>query len=325
MKSGPVDVFAGAASSLVIMVVVAMMVTLRGGDGGTGGGVDAAAWVVAPRTMVMQRDSGRGAASTRAWWNRHPGSTARGASRGVIVRRMVTDDDDDAAAADTRVDGATMFQGVRWDATTTTTTSSSSSSSTANYNDQSETSASKAAATGTVNERLLIELQQAADQEKFGPRSDLGKKMGWNSFRSSKTDVERKAAIAEARDLNGVSPFVALAGALFALGGAAGLWFLTQFLAEYFALHPTESNIYFVTRVSAVFRNVIVGLVSLASGFFGVTGVGLFLLAVRVAYGVARGELDPTPIRRAQKEEDDLDVSSVWDMMLNKKTKRGRR
>ena len=182
----------------------------------------------------------------------------------------------------------------------------------------------KLAATGTVNERLLAELKQAAEQEKYGARSKMGQKMGLNSFRSSQTDEERRAATEEARDLNGVNPLIALAGSLFALAGAAGLWLLTQYLAGYFALHPVESDVYFVTRVAAVVRNVVMGFVSLASGFFGVTGLGILMLVVRVAYGVATGELDSTPIKTSKKG-DELDVSSVWDFMLNKKSKRGRR
>jgi hypothetical protein len=154
--------------------------------------------------------------------------------------------------------------------------------------------------------------------------------MGLSAFKSSKTDAERQAALVEARNLNGVNPLIALAGSLFALTSAAALWYLTQYLATYFAMHPVvETDFYFVSRVSSVFRNVVMGLVSLASGFFGVTGVGILLLAARVAYGVAMGELDPTPIPTAKKD-DGLDATSSssnnpWDLMLNKNSKRGRR
>lgn len=196
----------------------------------------------------------------------------------------------------------------------------------ASYTAADDKSASSAhqAVTGTVNERLLAELQQAADKEKFSARSNAGQKLGF-AFRSSKTDAERKASIAEARDLNGVNPLVALAGSLIALGGAAGLWLATQYLAAYFALHPVETDVYFVARVAAVFRNVAIGLVSLASGFFGVTGIGILLLAVRVAYGVVTGELDPTPIKSYKKGGAELDVGNAWDLMLSKTSKRGRR
>ena len=187
-----------------------------------------------------------------------------------------------------------------------------------------------AAITGTVNERLLVELQEASDREKYGARSRMGKKMGLlsSSFKSDTTDAERQARIAEARNLNGVNPVVALAGSVFALGAAAGLWALTNFLAEYFVLHPIEEEtVYVVARITAVFRNVVMGLVALASGFFGVTGLGIFLLGVRVAYGVLTGELDPTPIQssKATLEKEKVDLGSVWDLMTNKNQKRGRR
>jgi hypothetical protein len=104
------------------------------------------------------------------------------------------------------------------------------------------------------------------------------------------------------------------------LAAAAGLWVITNLLAEFFALHPVESDLYFVQRVSSVFRNIVMGMSSLASGFFSVTGVGIFLLAVRVAYGVAKGELDPTPLKKNDKGEPQL--PNVWDLMLNKKPDR---
>ena len=78
-----------------------------------------------------------------------------------------------------------------------------------------------------------------------------------------------------------------------------------------------DSEVYFVIRSAQVVRNVAMGLISLASGFFGVTGLGIFLLGVRVAYGVTTGELDPTPIKQNQKEK--VDMPNVWDLMLNKK------
>ena len=120
--------------------------------------------------------------------------------------------------------------------------------------------------------------------------------------------------------MNGVNPVVAIVGSLFALGTAFGLWIATNKLGLFFATHPVDSEVYFVVRSSQVVRNVAMGLISLASGFFGVTGLGIFLLGVRVAYGVATGELDPTPIKQNQKEK--VDMPNVWDLMLNKKPNR---
>jgi hypothetical protein len=186
-------------------------------------------------------------------------------------------------------------------------------------NDDQEPIAS--AATNTINERLMEELREATLEEK-GPKSSFGKKLGLDAFRSEKSEEEREAAIAEARDLNGVNPAVALAGSAFALAVAGGLWALTNFLVEYFVIHPVESDAFVVERVTAVMRNVIIAIVTLASGFFGVTGLGIFLLGVRVAYGVATGELDPTPIKKSKQDE--VEMPNVWDLMMNKKPGRRR-
>lgn len=176
------------------------------------------------------------------------------------------------------------------------------------------------AATNTINERLLTELQEAANKEKFGARSSMTKQMGMGGFNMDKTDAERQAAIDAARNLNGVNPLVALAGGLFGLAMAGVLWFVTLQLAEWFAMNPVQTDVYFVQRTTAVIRNIVMGLSSLASGFFGVTGVGIFALGVKVAIGVAKGELDPTPI--VKKKGDEIDLPNMWDLMLNKKPTR---
>lgn len=184
---------------------------------------------------------------------------------------------------------------------------------------------------GSVNDRLLVELQQAAALEKSGIRNPSLKEnrlmKAASFFKSSKTDAERKAAIAEAQNLNGVNPVTTLFGSIFALLCAAGLWYATQSLAEYFALNPPDPNdAYFVVRVTSVSRNVVMGLSALASGFFGVTGFGILLLALRVGWGVITGELDPappTPTRSTTNSVDNFELDNVWDLMLNKKPKRG--
>ena len=56
------------------------------------------------------------------------------------------------------------------------------------------------AATSTVNERLLSEIQASVDKEKYGS----GKTREYfKEFQSQKTDEERERSIEEARDLNG--------------------------------------------------------------------------------------------------------------------------
>jgi len=179
---------------------------------------------------------------------------------------------------------------------------------------------SNIAATNTINERLMAELQQAADKEK-GPRfGGYGEKLGLTGEGNQKTEEERKRSIDEARNLNGINPAVALTGGVVTLIMASVLWFGTGEIGKYFALNPMDSDIYFIQRLTSVFRNVIMGIASLASGFCGVTGLGIFGLGVRVAYGVTVGELDPTPIKRP-KRDIEFQLPNAWDLM----TKPGRR
>lgn len=185
--------------------------------------------------------------------------------------------------------------------------------------DDKATEGDESAATGTINDRLMVELQEAADKEKFGAKSGVGKKLSLTG-RPTKTPEEQEKALREARDLNGVNPAVALGGGLFAFAAAGALWYATTELGTFFALHPVETDVYFVQRLASVFRNLVMGLASLASGFFGVTGMGIFLLGVRVAVGVAKGELDPTPIKK--KQSDSPKMPDVWDLMMNKKPNR---
>lgn len=185
-----------------------------------------------------------------------------------------------------------------------------------------ETAIPDKAVTNTVNERLMAELKAQEKEEKYGAKSSAGKKLrivdGYG--RPRKTDAEIQAAIAQVRDLNGVNPLVALTGSFFALGVAAALWYATGKLGAFWALHPVTSDVYFVQRSAGVVRNVSMGLVSLAAGFYGVTGLGIFLLGVRVAYGVITGELDPTPIKQNQQvRADKVDMKNMLDLMTNKK------
>lgn len=49
-----------------------------------------------------------------------------------------------------------------------------------------------------------------------------------------------------------------------------------------------------------------VGITTLASGFTGVISIGLFLLGITVAIGVAKGELDPNNEKIIEKVEEKL-------------------
>mmetsp|Transcript_58810 Transcript_58810/g.70138 ORF Transcript_58810/g.70138 Transcript_58810/m.70138 type:complete len:279 (+) Transcript_58810:34-870(+) len=190
-----------------------------------------------------------------------------------------------------------------------------------------EKSPPKAAATNTINARLLSEIENQTSLQK-APKTDLGKKAAqvFASSRPEITDEEREAKLAEARDLNGVNPVVAITASLFAFGFAVATWTLTQYLAGQFASHPVESDVYFIQRLASVFRNLVMGLFSLASGFFGVTGMGIFAMGVRVAYGVAKGELDPTPVSKKSGGGEEIKLPNAWDLMMGKKPgRRGRR
>ncbi|GFH54777.1 hypothetical protein CTEN210_11253 [Chaetoceros tenuissimus] len=181
------------------------------------------------------------------------------------------------------------------------------------------------AKTNTVNERLMAELQAATEAEK-GPKTKMGEKFKGAFRYSDKTDEEREAALEAARDLNGVNPVVTILASFFAFGMAFGCWVLTQYLAGVFATHPPPADApYAFVRAASVFRNAVMGLVSLASGFAAVSGLGVFLLGVRVAYGVVTGELDPTPIKKPGVKNDEIEIPNVWDLMMNKKPNRKRR
>jgi len=186
----------------------------------------------------------------------------------------------------------------------------------------------------TINDRLLAEVQREVDKTKGigegrGPvsvsvsesesGSDTSKKYAFQ-YGPAKTEEERLAALREAQNLNGVDPWSTILSSFFALGMAFGIWTFTQYLGEVFASHPITTDVYFLQRIQGVFRNMIMGLFSLMSGFFGVNGLGILFLGLRVAYGVLNGELDPTldnnKAAQAKKLADkNVNFSNVWDFM----------
>lgn len=177
--------------------------------------------------------------------------------------------------------------------------------------------------TNTVNSRLQAEIEQARSAE-FQPKTEFGAKLAKSfSYGNRKTDEEREADIAAARDLNGVNPTVTIIASFFAFGLSYCLWFATGWLAEFFFNHPVPLDApYAFTRFAGVIRNLVMGISSLASGFSGFIGLGVFCLGVRVAYGVITGELDPTPIKKKALTgglEDDIALPNAWDLMMGKK------
>ncbi len=94
-------------------------------------------------------------------------------------------------------------------------------------------------------------------------------------------------------DLNGINPLIPLLFSAFpALMAYAG-WKASSYLTANFAIQFIDSEIYPVQRLAIVLRNVVVGITTLATGFTGAIGLGLFAMGVAVAIGVMKGELDP--------------------------------
>ena len=128
----------------------------------------------------------------------------------------------------------------------------------------------------------------AATQSETGPKTRMGEKFKDSFKYTDKTDAERELALEQAKDLNGVNPTVTILASFFAFAMALGLWSLTQFLAGVFLTHPISDDApYAFARFASVFRNAVMGLTSLASGFSFVSGLGVFALGVRVAYGTS--------------------------------------
>eukprot|EP00978_Attheya_sp_CCMP212_P039692 scaffold208756_cov46-Attheya_sp.AAC.2 len=177
-----------------------------------------------------------------------------------------------------------------------------------------------AAAVNTVNERLLAELNAASEREVSGKNSK--RRAIVNEVRSRKSDAEREKAIEEARNLNGVNPAVAMVGGILAMVAAFFIWeFTTTWVAAHLPVLNEVDTPYAALRLASLFRNVVMGGMSLASGFFGVTGLGIFCLGIRVAYGVLQGELDPTPLASSSADDKDsngLVLPGAWDLMMGK-------
>lgn len=110
---------------------------------------------------------------------------------------------------------------------------------------------------------------------------------------SAKTPSASSNRLNKIEDLNGIDPITSFFFAFFPLGMSYFGWQLSVYLAEHFAIQFVDSEIYPVQRFTIVARNLVVGMSSLATGFCGVVSLGLFLLSIRVGYGVLRGELDP--------------------------------
>ena len=94
-------------------------------------------------------------------------------------------------------------------------------------------------------------------------------------------------------DLNGLQPKDLLIGAVTYYVACFASWQLCGAATEYFDANPFETEVYVVSRLSAVARVIVVGMSALGAGVTGVAATGQLVLAGRVALGIASGELDP--------------------------------
>lgn len=131
------------------------------------------------------------------------------------------------------------------------------------------------AKTGTVNKRLMnvIDAELKVVQDGKGP--------------------EAPANAEDDTDLNGINPIQPLGSAVFAGFISFLFWRITIGLATALNNVHLETEWYPVKRLFSVASTAFVGITALGAGVIGVTALGLLGLAVRVAFGIATGELDP--------------------------------
>lgn len=144
----------------------------------------------------------------------------------------------------------------------------------------------------SVNEQLLEEIQALMPPEKPLP-------------------PESKPV-----DLNGIKPRDLMIGATtYAVVCFAAIQFMLA-SATYFATHPiSETDVYFVQRLSSLARVVVVGMAALGSGVTGIASLGQALLAVQVSVAIAKGELDPNAVRELPEGRKKLEFEKVFAMM----------
>ena len=129
------------------------------------------------------------------------------------------------------------------------------------------------AAASNSNDKLLAEIRALQPPEK-APRAE-------------RTEV----------DLNGITPQFLLLGALsYGVVGFLGVQF-TVTAGAYFGAHPMDDSFYVVQRLSTVARYAVIAMGALGTGVTSIAAVGQLALAVRVAAGIATGELDPNAER----------------------------
>jgi hypothetical protein len=137
---------------------------------------------------------------------------------------------------------------------------------------------------GKSNDELRAEIQAIMPQNAEGPRKEIGQ-LG--------LDQDRKP-----EDLNGLRPsLLLLGGGTYAVTAFLGYQF-TIAAASYFNNNPLDDDMFYVVaRFSGFARSVVVAMGALGTSVTTIASAGQLALAVRVAIGIATGELDPTAER----------------------------
>lgn len=148
------------------------------------------------------------------------------------------------------------------------------------------------------------EIRAESSLEQKGRYSKVFNKVNFDDlYERSGGKSKRDIRNVKKEDLNGIEPYkpflFAILPGLFCLVGFE----VSKYLAGHFVVAFVDSDLYPVQRIAIVSRNLIVGIVTLASGFSGVVSLGLFCMGVAVTLGVVKGELDP----KKKDNEDDKD------------------
>eukprot|EP01038_Epipyxis_sp_PR26KG_P008005 gene8005-10848_t len=193
--------------------------------------------------------------------------------------------------------------------------------------------------------KTLDEIQNQQREKKQSETESLNKKQkaspptSYNKFSNAITNTEAKLSpfgsltanelqnlksekpirkVQKKDDLNGIDPLTPLSFSIVPVIMSYIGWQMATYFAGHFAIEFVSSDIYPIQRAAIVARNIVVGLFTLASGFSGVIGLGLFLLGLTVGVGVIKGELDPKKVTSAETDSNLNGFKNSILKMMNK-------
>ena len=79
------------------------------------------------------------------------------------------------------------------------------------------------------------------------------------------------------------TPLRCLIGAVISAGIAVAAYSLTAAIAQSFANKPIHSDNFTVVNISAAVRTLVVGIMALGTGIFGIVAIGLVALAIQLS------------------------------------------